>query len=93
MVSHLVLSLAIGLIVVRLVAHAERQPSQARLVLGVIVAGFALTILAVGWLTSAMRPVLPWGSMVVANALAVVLAGSYLARTRPGIRHRLVSVT
>ena len=90
---HLVLSLAIGLIVVRLVAQAERQPSQARLVLAVIVAGFGLTILVAGWLTSSMRPVLPWWSIVVANALAVAVAASYLVRRHPGIWHRLVSVS
>ena len=45
---HLVASLAIGLIVVALINRAERQPSQARALLAVIVAGFVVTILAVG---------------------------------------------
>lgn len=87
---HLVISLAIGLIVASLVARAERHPLQARLVLFTIVAGFLITILGVGLLTGPMRPVLPWWSIVLANALAVVLAGSYLLRKHPGILRRLV---
>ena len=87
---HLVTSLAIGLIVVSLVEQAERRPSQARLVLFVIVAGFVVTILGVGLLTTPFRPLLPWWSIVVANALAVLVAGSYLLRKRPGLWRRLV---
>jgi hypothetical protein len=89
---HLVVSLAIGLIVVRLVEQAERHPSQARLVLVTIVSGFLLTILGVGLLTSRMRPVLPWWSIVVANGLATLLAGLYLLRKRPGLWGRLIPV-
>ena len=87
---HLILSLAIGLIVTRLVAHAERHPTQASLVLFTIVAGFVVTVLGVGWLTSPMRPVLPWWSIVVANGLATLVAGAYLVRTRPGLWGRLI---
>ena len=87
---HLLTSLAIGLIVVGLVEQAERHPSRARLVLFTIVAGFVVTILGVGLLTSPMRPLLPWWSIVVANAFAVLLAGSYLLRRRPGLWRRLV---
>lgn len=89
-VLHLAISLAIGFIVVSLVTHVERHPSQARLVLFTLVAGFVVTILAVGLLTSSMRPVLPWWSVVIANVLAVFLAGAYLLRKHPGIWHRLV---
>jgi len=85
---HLLLSLAIGLIVVRLIEQAERHHSQATLMLIVIVAGFVVTILAVGWLTTSIRPVLPWWSIVVANGLATVLAGYYLVRRRPGLMGR-----
>ncbi len=87
---HLALSLAIGLVVVGLVDRAERYPAQARLMLGVIVAGFVVTVLAVGWLTAPMRPVLPWWSIVVANGLATALAGAYLLGRRPGLLGRLV---
>jgi len=83
---HLVISLAIGLIVVRLVEQAERHPSQALLMVRLIAAGFVVTIIVVGVLSAPMRPVLPWWSIVVANALATVLAGVYLIRKRPGLR-------
>jgi hypothetical protein len=88
---HLVASLAIGLIVVRLVAQAERYPAQARLVLATMVAGFVATVLAVGLLTSPMRALLPWWSIVVANGFAVLLAGLYLLRARPGVWRALVA--
>jgi len=87
---HLLISLAIGLIVIRLIEQAERQPAQAHLVLLTIVAGFVLTILGVGLLTSTMRPVLPWWSIVVANGLATLLAGLYLLQKRPGLWGRLI---
>ena len=87
---HLALALAIGLTVTGLVSHAERHPSRAGPVAFVVVAGFVVTILAVGWLTRDIRQVLPWWSIVVANALAVVVAGRYLLRRHPGLRGRLV---
>jgi len=86
---HLALSLIIGLVVVRLVGHGERNPSQARAVLGVILAGFVVTILAVGWLSTSIRPLLPWWSIVVANSAAVVVGAAYLASRRPGVFTRL----
>ena len=82
---HLVLSLAIGLIVTGLVEHAEQHPPRARLMLFAVVAGFVVTILGVGMLTTPMRPVLPWWSIVVANGSATLLAGLYLLRKRPGV--------
>jgi hypothetical protein len=87
---HLAMSLAIGLIVVRLLAQAEAHPSQAKVMLFTIVAGFVVTILAVGMLTAPMRPLLPWWSIVLANAVAVWVAGSYLLRQHPGIGKRLL---
>lgn len=87
---HLALSLLIGLIVVGLIARAERDPAHARLMLGVIIAGFFITVLAVGWLSTPIRPVLPWWSIVAANALAVITAAAYLLRIRPGVGRRLL---
>ena len=87
---HLVLSLAIGLTVTWLAAQAERRPSQAHLAGLTIVAGFFITVVAVGLLTTPIRPILPWWSIVVANTLAVLLAGSYLLRKHPGIWRRLI---
>lgn len=86
---HLVIALAIGLIVTGLVGQAERHPPRAYLVLFTIVAGFVVTILGVGLLTTPMRPFLPWWSIVVANTLATLLAGTYLLRQRPGLWRRL----
>lgn len=80
---HLVLSLTIGVIVTRLIGQAERQPSRAPFLLAVIVAGFIATILAIGYLSTPMRAVLPWWSIVVANSLAVVVVAAYLLRRHP----------
>ncbi len=88
---HLVLSLVIGLIVVSLVHDAERNPGHARVVLAVIIAGFVVTVLAVGALTAPMRPVLPWWSIVVANGCATLFAGIWLVRKHPGLWGRLLS--
>jgi amino acid transporter len=88
---HLLISVLIGLIVVVLVAQSERRPSLSRLVLTIIVAGFVITVLAVGFMTQPIRPLLPWWSIVAANALAVAVAGSYLLRKRPGVWRRLIT--
>ena len=87
---HLLISLAIGFIVTGLVAQAEQRPARAHLVGLTIVMGFVVTIIGVGLLTTEVRPVLPWWSIVVANALAVVLAGSYVVHKHPGLWHRLI---
>lgn len=91
-VLHLVTSLAIGLTVVGLVELAERRPGSGRLALAIIVTGYVLTILAVGALSRNIRSVIPWWSIVTVNSLAVMLAGAYLLRKRPGVMLRLVSV-
>jgi hypothetical protein len=87
---HLVLSLAIGLVVMRFVGLAERHPPLAWPMLLLIVAGFVATILGVGILSTSIRSVLPWWSIVVANSLAVATAAVYVLRRRPGIWRRLV---
>ena len=85
---HLVLSLIIGLIVARMIVHAERAPSQGLIVLLMM---FNSTDLknTVGSLTEPMRALLPWWSIVIANVLAALLAGAYLLYTRPGLWGRL----
>jgi hypothetical protein len=87
---HLSASLAIGLVVTWLASQAERRPAQAHLAGLTIVAGFIVTILGVGLLTTPIRPVLPWWSIVVANTLSVLFAGWYLVRKHPGIWRRLL---
>ena len=86
---HLAVSLGIGLVVTSLVDQAERHPSQARLVLIMLAAGGVLTVFGVAFLSAPVRPVLPWWSIVVANLLAATLAGTYLLRRHPDLRHRL----
>jgi len=86
---HLFVSLAIGLVVTGLVEYSDRHPARGPAVLAIIVAGFFVTIVAVGLLTAPIRPLLPWWSIVSANALAVLVAGTYLLRARPGVWSRL----
>jgi hypothetical protein len=88
---HLVLSVVIGFVVTRLIAQAEREPSQTRLMLGLIAAGFALTILAIGYLTAPMRDLLPWWSIVLANSAAVVVVAAYLRRRHPELAGRMLT--
>jgi hypothetical protein len=80
---HLVLSLGVGVTVVALATRAERWPAQAAAMVAVMATGFVFTILAVGWLSAPMRPLLPWWSIVFANTLSVLLAGWYLVRRHP----------
>lgn len=87
---HLVTSLAIGSVVVRLVSRAERHPAQAWPMFLLIVAGYVATVLAVGLLSRPIRVVLPWWSIAVANASAVVAGAWYLVRRRPGVVSRVV---
>lgn len=82
---HLAASLVIGQVVLALTGLAERQPARSLVALGVIVAGFVVTIVGVGILSGPMRAVLPWWSIVVANSAAVVLSAAYLLRRRPGV--------
>jgi hypothetical protein len=86
---YLALSLAIGCTVVALIDCAERHPTRARAVTAVIVAGFVVTVIAVGVLSAPIRPLLPWWSIVVANGFATACAGWYMIRRRPGLVRRL----
>lgn len=85
---HLVMSLGIGLVVTSLIEHAERHPSQALVVVIMIIAGGVLTVFGVAYLTESMRQVLPWWSIIVANTLAALLAGLYLVRRHPSLWQR-----
>jgi len=86
---HLAVSLVIGLVVVGLLSEAERRPARRRVLLVLIVAGFVLTVAAVGLASRSIRPVLPWWSIVAANSGAVMLAAWYLERRIPGIGRRM----
>jgi hypothetical protein len=86
---HLGMSLGIGVVIASLVEQVERHPSQGLLVLLMIVGGGVLTVFGVVYLTEALRPVLPWWSIAVANTLAAVCAAPYLLWRRPGLWDRL----
>ena len=87
---HLGVALAIGLTVAALVAVGDRTPERRRRVRVIIVAGFVVTIAVVGVLTGPMRPVLPWWSIVLANALSTLLGAVYLLGRRPGLWSRWI---
>jgi hypothetical protein len=87
---HLGAALVIGQVVTHLVALADRKPRRGPAVLLVLVGGFVATVLAVGWLTGTIRPLLPWWSIVVANAAAVLLAGGWLVTRRPNVTRHLL---
>lgn len=88
---HLLAAVTIGLVVMHLVDRVERRPSQAPVVLLVLLSGFVATVVAVGFLTVPIRPLLPWWSIVVANSLAVVAAAVYVTKRRPGVAGRLLA--
>lgn len=86
---HLAAALLIGLLVCRLVHEAELQPMIALVALLFIVAGFAATIAGVGLLSAPIRDVLPWWSIMAANALAVLVAGLVMIKRHPGFLGRM----
>jgi hypothetical protein len=77
-ILHLVVALLIGLVVAWLAAQLEGPPAQTRLAVLVIVAAFFVTIFGIGMVSSPIKALLPWWSVVLANVLAVVVAGAYL---------------
>jgi amino acid transporter len=85
---HLFLALLIGLVVVSLVTLGDRSPERRRTVRVIIACGLVLTVLLVGVLTTPMRPVLPWWSIVAANALSTFFVATYLLSKRPALWSR-----
>ncbi len=88
-VLHLVVAIVVGLIVAWLVDVGDRNPAQRRTVRFIILAGYLFTVAAVGFLTMPMRDLLPWWSIILANALAMLVGGAYLVSQRPGLLGRL----
>lgn len=86
---HLVAALAVGLFVTTLVARAEADPARRRWTAAALLAGGIATVFAVGLLSTPIRPLLPWWSIVVANVLAALAAGAWLAHVYPGVWGRL----
>lgn len=85
---HLVLAIVIGVVVTSLLSRAERQPGQKAVIRAVIIGGFFVTVAAIGWFSAPFRPLLPWWSIVVANAIAVAVVGAYLLKRHPGLWQR-----
>ncbi|HEX9164455.1 MAG TPA: hypothetical protein VF862_00990 [Gemmatimonadales bacterium] len=84
-VLHLALSVVIGVIVTRFLGIARREPGKAPMIWLLLVAGGVATILAIGYATGPLRVLLPWWSIVVANALAVAVVGADLLRRHPDV--------
>jgi hypothetical protein len=86
---HLVAALAIGLMVTWLTTLAEARAAWRPFIRFVIIAGFVVTVIGVGLLTMPLRDVVPWWSIIVANAAATALAAAYLLSRHPGLWRRL----
>lgn len=86
---HLVVALIIGQVVAWLAAQLDGPWTQTRLAVLVIVAGFFVTIFGIGMLSNPIRALLPWWSVVLANALAVVVGAAYLLGRHPALARRL----
>jgi protein-S-isoprenylcysteine O-methyltransferase Ste14 len=89
---HLTVAMAIGFVVAVLIVFGEQNAPQRRLVRFMIGAGYVVTVAMVGLLTAPMRDLLPWWSIIVANAMAVVWAGAYLLAKHPGLWQRIALV-
>jgi hypothetical protein len=87
---HLAVALAIGIVVMWLVDRAYRAPDRLGAVRFVLVGGFVVTVLFVGWWSAPIRPVLPWWSIVTANVLAVAAAGLWILRRHPRTARRVL---
>jgi hypothetical protein len=87
-IVHLAAAFLIGFIVVALVANAEADRRRSATVLFVLVGGFVATVALVGFLSIPIRTVLPWWSILAANAMAVALATWYILGAYPEVfRH------
>ncbi len=75
---HLLVSLFIGLGASWLILQAERNRPLWYGVFFIFLAGFIYSVVLVGVLAAEIAHVLPWGAVVLANALAGATAGGYL---------------
>ena len=86
---HLFAALAVGLFVAWLVALVEERPGRGGVAMGVVVAGYVVTVAAVTWLSRGITPLLPVWTVVVVNTLAALGGGVYLWRRHPELWSRL----
>lgn len=89
---HFVLAVGIGMVVSWLISQLEGPPAQVRLAALLIVAGFLVTVFAIGMASNPIKTLLPWWSVVLANALAVIVAGVYVLRGHPAVVRHLIAV-
>ena len=88
---HFVMSLGIGMVVAWLIVHLEGPPAQVRLAAMLIAAGFLVTVFAIGMASTPIKSLLPWWSVVLANSMAVIVAGAYVLGRHPGLARRLMA--
>ncbi len=86
---HLSVAIVVGLFVAWLVDTGERDAARRATIRIIIAAGYLVTVAAVGLVTMPMRELLPWWSILLANALAMLVGGAYLVSRRPGLWSRL----
>lgn len=82
---HLLVALSVGLFVAWLMAKAEERPKIMVPVLGVAVAGYIVTVVAVAFLTQWISLLLPLWTIVTVNSLAALGGGAFLWRAHPGL--------
>ena len=75
---HLLVALFIGMGASWLILQAERNRPLWYGVFFIFLAGFIYSVVVVGVLAAEIAHILPWGAIVLANALAGISAGGYL---------------
>lgn len=80
---HLVVFLLLGVVAAILVFQTERQPAFFVLVLFLAIGGFFLSLAGFLALAAGTGLQLPWGTVAIANVLAGVGMGAWLARAHP----------
>lgn len=85
---HLGVALAVGCFVAWLVSQVEERPELGIPVLGLLLAGYLVTISAIRAITQTVAPLLPFWSIVVANSLVALGGCVYLWWAHPKLRTR-----
>lgn len=88
---HAIVFVGIGLAVAWLVAQAERHPQFWLLVFLLAVIGMMLMVPFFFLVAVPAAAALPWWSVIVANLLAAIAMGVYLARQHPGLGGRIAA--
>jgi hypothetical protein len=86
---HLFISLAVGLLVAWLVGQVEERPTLGYPVLGVLIAGYFVTIAVVSLFAEDVSQLLPWWTIVTVSTLAFIGGGVVLIRGHAGLLGRV----